>query len=75
MTVGTACVYDIGDRVKVLVGEHMGDTGRVVARKAVEVEIQDFYRRAYVYEVDFEFGNHGRGYKIQFQPQHLERTR
>lgn len=59
----------VGDRVKVLVGEHMGDTGRVVVRKHVEA----FGRYGIVFEVDFEFGNHGRGYSIQFQPKHLER--
>ena len=60
----------VGDRVKVLVGEHMGDTGRVVVRK--NVTAFDCYF-GIVFEVDFDFGNHGRGYTVQFQPHHLER--
>jgi len=63
------CDISVGDRVKVLVGEHLGDEGRVVTRKFYDA----FGIIGVVFEVDFEFAPQGRGYTIQFQPIHLER--
>ena len=63
------CDISVGDRVRVLVGEHLGDTGRVVTRKFYDA----FGIIGVVFEIDFEFGIHGRGYTVQFQPQHIER--
>ena len=60
---------NVGDRVRVLVGECEGDIGRVVVRRYTEA----FGRVGVTFEIDFEFGPHGRGYSTQYQPQHLER--
>jgi len=62
-------VGDRGDRVRALVGAHLGHTGRVVVRRFKDA----FGVIGVVFEVDFEVAPQGRGYNIIFQPAHLER--
>jgi hypothetical protein len=62
--------FDVGERVRVLTGSHAGEVGRIVVRKPVVA----FNRFDFVYEVDFEMSSKGRGYTVQYQGKHLERT-
>lgn len=66
-------MIDVGDFVRVHTGTYAGEVGRVVVRKPIEVKIRDFVKIGYVYEVAFESQHKGRGYRVQFIAQHLER--
>jgi hypothetical protein len=62
--------FDVGERVRIITGSHAGEVGRIVVRKPIEA----FGHFDFVYEVDFEFSSRGRGYTVQFQGKHLERS-
>lgn len=65
--------FDVNDRVRVTTGTYSGEVGRIVVRKPISVKIREFERLGFVYEVDFESQHKGRGYRVQFLPEHLER--